>query len=433
MIEVLAQVELDWSQWLAPFGERWWQETLCSALVGVACGVLGCFVVLRRMALIGDALSHAVLPGVVIAFMITRTAGVIGLLTGALLAGLATAVLINLVSRFSRTKEDSSIGIVFTAFFALGIVLISALPRGLHFDLKCFLFGDPLAVGPADLWMMAIIAPAVVMIVVLLYHPLKLSSFDPVVAAAMGLPVVLLHYLLMGMLSATVVAGLKTTGVILVVAMVITPASAAYQLTNRFWLMLSLAGLFGALSAAIGMSVAFITNAPTGPAMVIVAAVLFALAVLLSPSHGVVFDRIRRYRLSKHIQGEDVLKALYRLAESGQTCTVQAVAQDASMSTPLVSRLLETLRTQGLVAAEPTPLSLTQPGEARAVQMIRSHRLWESYLVDQAQQDVQVVHDQAERLEHAHGLADEVDQKLGYPRYDPQGKLIPRPENQDGE
>ena len=433
MIELLAQVELDWSQWLVPFSNRWWQETLCSALVGVACGVLGCFVVLRRMALIGDALSHAVLPGVVIAFMLTRNAGVIGLLTGAMLAGLATAVLINLVSRFSRTKEDSSIGIVFTAFFALGIVLISALPRGLHFDLKCFLFGDPLAVGPADLWMMAIIAPAVVLLVVLLYHPLKLSSFDPVVAAAMGLPVVLLHYLLMGMLSATVVAGLKTTGVILVVAMVITPASAAYQLTNRFWLMLSLAGLFGALSAGIGMSVAFVTNAPTGPAMVIVAAILFTMAVLLSPSHGVVFDRIRRYRLSRHIQGEDVLKALYRLTESGRPCSVQAVAQDASMSPPRVNRMLETLRTQGLVAADQMSLGLTPSGEARAVQMIRSHRLWESYLVDQAQLDVQAVHDQAERLEHAHGLADEVDQKLGYPRYDPQGKLIPRPETQDSQ
>ncbi len=425
MIELLGQVEMDLSQWLVPFTERWWQETVCSALVGVACGVLGCFVVLRRMALIGDALSHAVLPGVVIAFMLTRSSGVIGLLLGALLAGLATAVLVNLVSRFSRTKEDSSIGIVFTALFALGVVLISALPRGVHFDLKCFLFGDPLAVGVADLWMMTIIAPLVILIIVLLYHPLKISSFDPVVAAAMGLPVALLHYLLMGMLSATVVAGLKTTGVILVVAMVITPASAAYQLTNRFWVMLVLSGVFGALSAALGMSVAFVTNAPTGPAMVLVAAGLFTLAVVFSPSHGLVFDRIRRWKLNRHIQSEDVLKAVYRLTESGTRRTVHSVAEDATMNVSRVRSMLDRLRGRGLVIADPNRVELTPKGEARAEQMIRSHRLWESYLVERAQLDVSSVHDVAERLEHAHGLADEVADHLGHPEFDPQGKPIP--------
>ncbi|HEX7010299.1 MAG TPA: metal ABC transporter permease, partial [Phycisphaeraceae bacterium] len=289
MLETLAQLQIDWSLWDLPLSAQWRAETLCSMLVGTACGVLGCFVVLRRMALIGDALSHAVLPGVVIAFMLSGSAEVTGLLLGALFAGLTTAVLINLVSRFSRTKEDSAIGIVFTALFALGIILISGLPRGTHFDLKCFLFGDPLAVGEADLWMMAVICPAVVGVVALLYHRLKLVSFDPVVAAAMGISVAAYHYLLMGLLSATVVAGLKTTGVILVVAMVITPASAAYQLTNRFWLMLTLAGAFGAASALAGMALAFMTNSPTGPAMVVVAMILFMLAVALSPTHGVVF------------------------------------------------------------------------------------------------------------------------------------------------
>lgn len=425
MIELLAQVDINWSDWIMPFNEVWWQKTLCSALVATACGVLGCFVVLRRMALIGDALSHAVLPGVVIAFMLTNNTGIVGLLTGALIAGLITAVLINLVTRFSRTKEDSSIGIVFTAFFALGIILISALPRGSHFDLKCYLFGNPLAVGPEDLWMMAVVAPAVVLMVVLLYHPLKISSFDPVVAAAMGLPVVLLHYLLMGMLSATVVAGLKTTGVILVVAMVITPASAAYQLTNRFWVMLVLAGVFGALSAALGMSVAFVTNAPTGPAMVLVAAGLFTLAVIFSPSHGIVFDRIRRWKLNLHIQSEDVLKAVYRLTESDTPRTVHTVSDDTSMSVARVRSMLDRLRTRGLVFADPNRVELTPKGEARAVEMIRSHRLWESYLVERAQLDVAAVHEVAERLEHAHGLADEVADHLGHPEFDPQGKPIP--------
>ena len=175
------------------------------------------------------------------------------------------------------------------------------------------MFGDALQVGTADLAMMAVISGVVLTLVTLLYHRLKLVSFDPLVAAAMGISVGVLHYLLMGMLSATVVAGLKSTGVVLVVAMVITPASAAYQLTNRFAVMLWLSALFGAVSAAVGMSVAFVFNASTGPAMVVVATVIFALAMLFSPGHGVVFDRLRRWRLARHVRNEDVLKALYRL------------------------------------------------------------------------------------------------------------------------
>ena len=163
---------VDLTQWFQPFTGSWGQQTATSVLAAIVLGVLGCFVVLRRMALIGDALSHAVLPGVVVALLLTGSAGVPGLLLGALLAGLLTAVLVSIVSRYSRTKEDSAIGIVFTALFAVGIILISSLPRGTHFDLKCFLFGDPLAVGREDFWMMLSIGAAVLSIVGLFYHPL---------------------------------------------------------------------------------------------------------------------------------------------------------------------------------------------------------------------------------------------------------------------
>jgi ABC-type Mn2+/Zn2+ transport system permease subunit/Mn-dependent DtxR family transcriptional regulator len=425
----LAQLEFTWSEAATPFLPRWWAETLCSALVGVACGVLGCFVVLRRMALIGDALSHAVLPGVVIAFIITRSSGVPGLLLGALLAGLATAVLINLVSRHSRTKEDSAIGIVFTALFAIGVILISGLERGTHFDLRCFLFGDPLAVMREDVIMMAVVCPTVVGIVALLYHRFKLTSFDPVVAAAMGINVAAMHYLLMGMLSATVVAGLKTTGVILVVAMVITPASAAYQLTDRFARMLVLAGLFGAASAVAGMSLAFVTNSPTGPAMVLVASAIFVACMLLSPSHGVVFDRLRRWRLARHIAGEDVLKAIHGLSHTDAVThpspQLAAIASRAQLSEPVTQQTLARLRGSGLVGTDMTHTTLTSSGLARAEEMVRSHRLWESYLANQADLSPEQVHELAEKLEHAHELADEVDATLGYPQTDPHGSPIP--------
>ncbi|OUT69201.1 MAG: hypothetical protein CBB70_04745 [Planctomycetaceae bacterium TMED10] len=420
----------DW--WIRPFSDRWWQETVCSMLVGVTCGVLGCYVVLRRMALIGDALSHAVLPGVVIAFLITRDTGVFGLLAGALLAGVLTAVLVGAVSRLSRTKEDSSIGIVFTALFAIGIILVSALPRGLHFDLSCFLFGDPLAVDTADLVLMTVICPLVLGIIFMLYHPLRASSFDPVVAAAMGIPVIALHYLLMGMLSATVVAGLKTTGVILVVALIITPASSAYLLTNRLGTMMVLSGIFGGFSAVAGMTLSFVTNWPSGATMVVFAATIFTLVLLLSPSQGLLTRWLQRRRMRRHIQGEDILKTLYRCITSNAQVGVHAYSIERIYPAARVTRrqgerIVSELEHEGLLFRQDSNIGLTEKGTERAIEMVRSHRLWESYLTTHAGVSADEVHEQAEELEHVHDLADKIDQDLGHPEHDPHGEAIPRP------
>ena len=422
---LLAALELHWSAWAAPFTARYAVETTTSALVGASCGLLGCFVVLRRMALIGDALSHAILPGVVVAFLLFNTDSVVLLSLGALAAGLLAAVSINLVTQLSRTKEDSAIGIVFTALFALGIVIYSAMPRRTHFDLKCYLLGDPLASGTADLALMAGVATVAGLTVVLLYHRLKLVCFDPVVAAAMGVSAAALHYLLMGLLSATIVAGLKSTGVILVVAMLITPASAAYQLTDRFGRMLVLATAFGVLSGLGGMSVAFVANAPAGPAMVVVATGIFLLAMLLGPGHGVVFDRLRRWRLARHIAEEDALKAAFHLDRSGAAVTAAAVEQATTQTAARAQRSLQRLAQEAMVAPSGGGWALTDAGRRRATDLVRSHRLWEVYLAGEAQMAAGQVHAEAERLEHAHELADEVDAELGHPDTDPHGEPIP--------
>jgi ABC-type Mn2+/Zn2+ transport system permease subunit/Mn-dependent DtxR family transcriptional regulator len=416
---------MQWSQLLEPWSARWWDETVCSMLVGLACGVLGTFVVLRRMALIGDALSHAVLPGVVVAFMLTHDTGALGLLIGALIAGLLTAVLINVVSRFSRTKEDSAIGIVFTALFAVGIILISVLPAGTHFDLSCFLFGDPLAIVRSDLLLMSIICPLVLLTVAVMYHRFKLVSFDPLVAAAMGVPVVLLHYLLMGMLSATIVAGLKTTGVILVIAMVVTPASAAYQLTNRFSVMIVLSGLFGSLATGAGMSLAFMLDTPTGPMMVLVAVAIFSVCVLFSPSHGWVFDQLRRRKLASHVANEDVLKAVYRLNDVPVQDAPAMLLDKVNLTRDAIGRAIDRLIAESLLQRGNGTLSLTEQGRAHAETLVRAHRLWETYLADEGMPP-DLVHDEAERLEHAHDLAEQLDEKLGRPLRDPHGQEIPR-------
>lgn len=422
---MLAELSFSLDQTFAPWSPRWVTQTLCTMLVGTACGLLGAFVVLRRMALIGDALSHAVLPGVVLVFILTGSTEPIPLLIGAVVSGLIMTALISFITRTSRTKEDSSIGIVFTAMFAVGIILYSSMHSATHFDIKCFLFGDPLAIGKADLWMMVVICPAVIAVIALMYHRLKLISFDPVLAAAMGISVGLIHYLLMGLLSVTIVAGLKTTGVILVVAMVITPASAAYQLTNRFSSMLLLSAGFGAFAAALGMSVAFVFESPTGPAIVIVAALLFALAVLFSPSHGWVFERLRKRRLAHHVAQEDVLKAVYRLGEQ-RVENPQPVGEETGLPAGRIRKSITKLVGDGLLLVTDGVVALTDAGNRHAKELVRAHRLWETYLVKEAGVDPAVVHDQAERLEHAHELAEQLDEKLGKPATDPHGSQIPR-------
>lgn len=422
---ILAELFFSLDQALLPWTPRWLTQTLCTMLVGMTCGLLGCFVVLRRMALIGDALSHAVLPGVVLTFMLTGATEPVPLLLGAAVSGLVTTALIGLVTKTSRTKEDSSIGIVFTMMFSVGIVLYSAMGRATHFDLHCFLFGDPLAINRGDLLMMAVICPAVIGLVLVMYHRLKLISFDPVLAAAMGVCVALTHYLLMCLLSVTIVAGLKATGVILVVAMVITPASSAYQLTNRFGVMLMLSAGFGAFSAGMGMSLAFVFDSPTGPAIVIVAGVIFALSVLFSPGHGWVFERLRRLRLSRHVAEEDVLKAIFRLGQQPED-NCDRIGAETGLSTKRIRYAIAALVESGMACLGSGVVALTDTGDRRAKELVRAHRLWETYLVNEAGVDPEAVHDQAERLEHAHELVDQLDQTLGKPATDPHGSQIPR-------
>jgi ABC-type Mn2+/Zn2+ transport system permease subunit/Mn-dependent DtxR family transcriptional regulator len=398
-------------------------QMLCTVLIGIVLGVLGCFVVLRRMALIGDAISHAVLPGVVVAFLLVGT-GVFGMFVGALVAGVLTAIGINLLTRYSRSKEDSAIGIMFTAMFALGIILISRLPSGTHFDMKCFLFGDPLAVQQDDLVSILIIAPIVLGVVWFLFHPLKLMSFDPVMAATLGFNTTALHYLLMILLSGTIVAALRSVGVIMAIAMLITPAAVAYQLTNRLRTMLLLSAAAGGLSAFAGMFAAFQVNAPPGPVMVLIATIFFALAMTLGPERGLLVAWKRRRRIREHILEEDVLKMLARHEEAPARVPADPSAGLAPIAASVVARAVARLDRQGLLSSEGGRPTLTDLGRRRARELVRAHRLWETYLAEH-HEALPLVHADAERLEHAHDLAEKLADSLGNPATDPQGRPIP--------
>src|SRR5690625_2195718 len=217
---------------------------LTSVVVGLICGVIGCFIILRGLALMGDAISHAVLPGVALSYMLK-----INYFFGAVITGIITAIAIGFVSQNSRIKNDTSIGIMFTAAFAIGIIMITMINSST--DLYHILFGNVLAVRSTDMWLTIGIGIAVIFLVTLFYIELLVTSFDETMAKAYGLPVKWIHYFLMTLLTLVTVASLQTVGIILVVAMLITPAATAYLLADRLPTMIFLASTFGVLSAII--------------------------------------------------------------------------------------------------------------------------------------------------------------------------------------
>jgi manganese/iron transport system permease protein len=260
---------------------------LASMMVGTLCAVVGTYVVLRGMAFFGDALAHAILPGIAIAYLLN-----VNLLWGALAMGLLTAVGIGYLSRRGQVKEDTAIGVIFAASFALGVALLSTV-QTYSVDLTHILFGNVLGVSNTDLWLTAGLGTAVMFAVVLLYKELLVISFDPLLAATLRLPLNALHYLLLVLIALTTVVSLQTVGVALMVAMLVTPAATAYLLTRRLWHMMIVGAIIGAVSSVAGLYLSFYVNIASGAAVVLVCTALFVLAFLFAPQRGAVWSWLR--------------------------------------------------------------------------------------------------------------------------------------------
>lgn len=256
------------------------QSALIAALlVGIMAGLIGCFIILRGMSLMGDAISHSVLPGVAVAHILG-----INLLLGASAFGILAALIIGLIADKSKLKTDTSIGIVFSAFYALGFILIAQAESTAN--LHHILFGNVLAVSGADLKSTVLVAAGVILFIVVFYKELLISSFDKVYAQTYGINTRLIHYALMLLLTLVTVSALQTVGIILVVAMLITPAATAFLWTNSLPKMLILAAFFGALAAFVGLFFSYTFNWASGPAIVLVSASLFLITFLLAPKQG---------------------------------------------------------------------------------------------------------------------------------------------------
>ncbi|MBE9031758.1 metal ABC transporter permease [filamentous cyanobacterium LEGE 11480] len=259
-----------------------------SMLVGAVCSVLSCYMTLKSWALMGDAVSHSVLPGVVIAYLLG-----IPFAIGAFVFGLGAVASIGYIESQTRIKEDTVIGIVFTGFFALGIVMISKIRSGV--DLNHILFGNPLGISDGDVIQTCIISAIVLTIVLMFRKDFLLFCFDPTHAKTIGLNTTLLHYSLLAALSLTAVAGLQTVGIIMVVAMLITPGATAYLLTDRFDHMLMIATTSGVFSSVMGTYISYYLDGATGGCIVVLQTALFVIAMLFAPKHGILRRRSSGY------------------------------------------------------------------------------------------------------------------------------------------
>lgn len=268
---------------IEPLQYGFMQRSLVIAiLVGIVCAIVGSYLMVQRLALLGDAISHSVLPGLAIAFILGAN-----IFIGAFIAGVLSTVIIAWIKTRSTIKEDAAMGIVFSAFFALGITLITIVQKDNKIDLNHFLFGNILGVTPQDAIDTAVIVALVLLVVVFFYKELLFYTFDPLGAQATGLPVNLLNFGLMVLIALTIVASLKAVGVVLVLSLLITPASTAYLLVTRLHQVMILGAIIGVISSISGMYLSYFYNLPSGPAIVLVASGLFVLSLLFSPTQGI--------------------------------------------------------------------------------------------------------------------------------------------------
>ena len=408
-----------------------------SMLLGISCGLLGSFIVVRKMALVGDALSHAVLPGVALGFLWNMNKDPVAILVGATIAGLLGAAMVTLIKQTTRLKEDAALGLVLASFFAVGICLktmIQRLPTGNKSGLQNFLFGQAAAISAADVRLMAIVTAGVIAAITIFYKEFLVTSFDAGFARVAGFPAQVIHYALMLLLAFAVVIALQAVGVVLVSAMLITPAAAAYLLTDRMSRMLWLSALFGMVAGAAGAFFSFLgPKLPTGPFMVLSATCVFALAFLFGPKHGVVVRWWRQRSRAARVQRENTLKSMYHVLEArdfkGEGVSLRELAERRRETIEDVKQQAGDLRGHGLVTLhdEGEMMFLTPPGWQLACSIVRNHRLWELYLTNAAQIAADHVHEDAEKIEHVLGeeTVRQLEKRLEGITKDPHGKPIP--------
>lgn len=420
---------------------------LAGMLCAVAASLPGNFLLLRRMSLLGDAISHAILPGLAVAFFVSESRSSWPMFLGAVIVGILTALFTEWIRNFGDVDEGASMGVVFTTLFAIGLVLIVQAADHVDLDPGCVLYGaiemtplDTLNVAGQPIPRVVIVLGAVTLVnllfVVLFFKELKLSAFDPALATSVGFSARLMHYLLMVIVAVTAVASFETAGNILVVAMFVVPPATAFLLTERLGVMIFCSAIIAMLSAGLGhLSAVFLPHAfgfqstSTSGMMALCAGMLFFVASLVSPRNGVIVRIVRRQKLALRILSEDLIALLYRMDERSRNSAVspQKLSAVLRSHTWLAAWLMNRHVRTGHVIPSESGYRLTEAGRQLGSVLVRSHRLWEQYLVSEGGVAVDRIHGQAEKLEHFTNreLRDRLDEITAAPATDPHGSRIP--------
>ncbi len=423
---------------------------LAGILAALFCGLLGNHLILRQQSMMGDAISHAVLPGLVGAFVLSGSRNPAIMFFGAAGSAIVTVVLIQLVRKLGRVEPGAAMGVIFSVMFALGVLLLEqAQADGVDLDPSCVLYGQLESLFwtpprewneffsfstfneiPRQIWTLLGTNIAVIGFMVLFFKELRVSAFDPGISSSQGINAGVIRFVLMLFVAGASVASFEAVGSILVIAMLICPPAAARLLTDRMGPQIIVSAVLAVASAVFGYVVsanipeAWVRGGSVNAAgmMAVMSGVFVALAAIFSPTHGSISKARRRRALTKKIHLEDLLSALFRFRESGQP------AASAQQLAPLVGHqrvariALDDAIAGELVVVDAGMISLTVSGYERAASLIRKHRMWEGYLVDQAGMPADHVHPVAERLEH---LSSPVPKEADAPHGDQHGKPIP--------
>ncbi|QHT71191.1 iron chelate uptake ABC transporter family permease subunit [Rhodocytophaga rosea] len=410
--------------------------TFGSMLLSASAAIVGCFALLRKRALIGDAIAHSVLPGVCLAFIISEQKNPLLLLIGAFATGWLSLICIDLITSRTKIKEDTAIGLVLSVFFGIGILLLTAIQQqgnASQSGLDKFLFGKAASMVQEDVIVFSSVSLLLLLVVWLFYKEFKLLCFDENFARSIGLPVRRLEWLLTSLTVLSVVTGIQAVGVVLMAAILITPAAAARFWTDKLLVMLLLSAAFGAFSALTGAYISYLSPAmPTGPWMVMVISVIAVGSFILAPGKGIFARWQRQQKNRRQIVDENILKTFFHLNEKDKQFyiphTIAQLLEKRRIEKPILLSGLKRLASEGYLEKSGHTWKLTKEGKERGKRITRLHRLWELYLTKYLHLAPDHVHEDAENIEHVitPELEEKIMEQLQYPDLDPHNSQIPK-------
>ena len=428
---------------------------VAGSLCAIAASLLGNFLVLRRLSLMGDAISHSVLPGIAAAFLFSGTRGSVVVLIGAASMGLLTVWLTELIRKYGKVEESAAIGVVFTSLFAVGLIMMVRGGDKIDLDPSCVLYGNlemiilekvatPFGEVPQVVVTISVVCLLNAICIAVFFKQWQLSTFDPLLSQAQGISPTLFHYMLASLVAVTCIASFEAVGNILVVAMLVVPAATAFLLCKQLHAMILVSVVIGTASAitghmlAISVPVAFGFKSVNSAAMMAVASGIFlVIAVIASPKAGVLVRLIEQRTVARKIIGEDILALLYRhserrmeknnFPENRSVLAKRDIAVQLKITLQRLSSVTSQLVRNGWVSMTQTSVALTDKGHRVAQNLIRSHRLWEQYLSVEVNASDARLHAQAESLEHFtnSSMRDKLDAETGQSMLDPHGRSIP--------